>query len=206
MRRLVFPLGMSLRAPADYVGTKVAKLLMEPTTTRDRLVEYMYRSTDESDPIGVLDHALKAVIATEGLEHKLRKAQRDGKNVGLTAMDRLDDAVAKGLISKEEHAAVTRARQLKRQVIMVDDFDGNLENPDLASPPASSSATAPRPAPRWHRSRPRPRPYWLKCRAHRSDRAHLIAQAYVLPESAVAVASRAASYLHLLCMKRCQQA
>lgn len=131
MRRLVFPLGMSLRAPADYVGTKVAKLLMEPTTTRDRLVEYMYRSTDESDPIGVLDHALKAVIATEGLEHKLRKAQRDGKNVGLTAMDRLDDAVAKGLISKEEHAAVTRARQLKRQVIMVDDFDGNLENPDL---------------------------------------------------------------------------
>ncbi|KPC54787.1 acyl-CoA dehydrogenase [Amantichitinum ursilacus] len=131
MRRLVFPLGMSLRAPADYVGTKVAKLLMEPTATRDRLVEYMYRSTDESDPIGVLDHALKAVIATEGLEHKLRKAQRDGKNVGLTAMDRLDDAVAKGLISKEEHAAVTRARQLKRQVIMVDDFDGNLENPDL---------------------------------------------------------------------------
>ncbi|WP_373975260.1 acyl-CoA dehydrogenase [Chitinibacter sp. SCUT-21] len=129
-RRIVFPCGMSIKAPADRVGTRIARSLMEPSTARDRLVKYMYRPNDESDSIGVLEYALKAVMETEGLESKLRRAQREGHLKQLTASARLDEALAAGLITADEHAAVTRARRLKREVIMVDDFDAHLANPD----------------------------------------------------------------------------
>ncbi|TJZ66139.1 acyl-CoA dehydrogenase [Chitiniphilus eburneus] len=130
MRRVVFPLGMSLRGPADRVGTRIARSLMEPSVSRDRLVEYMYRSQDENDPVGVLEHALKAVIETEGLESKLRRAQREGQLKAITARERLQEARGKGLINEAEFAAVERARRLKREVIMVDDFDAGLQSAD----------------------------------------------------------------------------
>ncbi|QLI80069.1 acyl-CoA dehydrogenase [Chitinibacter fontanus] len=129
-RRIAFPCGMSMKAPADRVGTRIARTLMEPSVARDRLVKYMYRPNDEHDSVGVLEFALKAVIETEGLESKLRRAQREGQLKQLTACARLQEALALGLINDDEFAAVTRARRLKREVIMVDDFDANLANPD----------------------------------------------------------------------------
>ncbi|UXY14102.1 acyl-CoA dehydrogenase [Chitiniphilus purpureus] len=130
MRWIVFPLGMSLRGPADRVGTRIARALMEPTPARARLIEYMYLPKDAADPVGVLEHALHAVIETEGLESKLRRAQREGQLKAITARERLLEARGKGLISDAEFAAVERARQLKREVIMVDDFDQALAHPD----------------------------------------------------------------------------
>ncbi|MBB5193602.1 acyl-CoA dehydrogenase [Silvimonas terrae] len=130
MRRVVFPFGLTQRAASDSIGTKVARLLMEPSASRDRLTEYMYKPTAETDPVGVLDHALKAVIATEAAEGKLRKAARGGQVSGWTSHAQLADAQGKGLITQEEFSAITRARQLKRAVIMVDDFDQQLNNPD----------------------------------------------------------------------------
>jgi acyl-CoA dehydrogenase len=126
----VFPFGLNQHAPSDHIGTKVARLLMEPSVSRDRLTEYMYKPTAETDPVGVLDHALKAVIATEAAEGKLRKAARSGQVSGWTSHAQLADAQGKGLITQEEFSAITRARQLKRAVIMVDDFDQQLNNPD----------------------------------------------------------------------------
>ncbi|MXR37848.1 hypothetical protein [Craterilacuibacter sinensis] len=38
--------------------------------------------------------------------------------------------MAKGWLSQEEFAAVTRARRLKREVIMVDDFDKSMTHHD----------------------------------------------------------------------------
>ncbi|GLS05562.1 acyl-CoA dehydrogenase [Chitiniphilus shinanonensis] len=130
MRRVVFPLGMSLKGPADRVGTRIARSLMEPSQSRDRLVEFMYRSQDENDSVGVLEYALKAVIETEGLESKLRRAQREGQLKAITARERLQEARGKGLINDQEFAAVERARRLKREVIMVDDFDAGLQHAD----------------------------------------------------------------------------
>ncbi|MGL6040589.1 MAG: DUF1974 domain-containing protein, partial [Deefgea sp.] len=130
-RRVVFPCGMTLAQPADRVGTRIARNLMEPSTSRDRLVQFMYRSKDETDSVGVLEYALKAVIATEGIESKLRRAQRDGQLKSITAKARLQEALSLGLITDDEHAEIVRARRLKREVIMVDDFDSNLETADV---------------------------------------------------------------------------
>nr|WP_314899417.1 acyl-CoA dehydrogenase [uncultured Deefgea sp.] len=130
-RRVVFPCGMTLAQPADRVGTRIARNLMEPCASRDRLVQFMYRSKDETDSVGVLEHALKAVIATEGIESKLRRAQREGQLKSITAKARLQEALSLGLITADEHTEIVRARRLKREVIMVDDFDSNLETADV---------------------------------------------------------------------------
>ena len=130
VRGTVFPWGATFAPPADSVGTQIARTLMEPCASRDRLVEFMYRSEDETDSVGVLEHALKAVIATESIESKLRRAQRDGQLKAITAKARLQEALSLGLITTNEHADIVRARRLRREVIMVDDFDANLQNAD----------------------------------------------------------------------------
>ncbi|WP_047243362.1 acyl-CoA dehydrogenase [Chromobacterium subtsugae] len=130
LRRIIFPWGLTLKPASDRVGTKVARALMEPGATRDRLTRGMYVSKDENDAVGVLGHALEAVLATEPVEQKLRKLARDGKFRAITARERLAEALQTGLITQAEFDAVARARKLKRDVIMVDDFDMKLEQHD----------------------------------------------------------------------------
>lgn len=130
LRRLIFPWGLTLTPPSDRLGTRVARAIMEPGAARDRLTAGMYVSPDERDAVGVLRPALEAILATEPLEQKLRKLGRAGKLAALTQRERLDEALKLGLITQDEFAALTRARKLKRDVIMVDDFDMNLRDHD----------------------------------------------------------------------------
>ncbi|MCW3478994.1 acyl-CoA dehydrogenase [Neisseriaceae bacterium JH1-16] len=132
LRKVIFPWGQALKAPSDRIGTQVARSLMQPGGTRDRLTRGMFVSQDEQDPIGVLNPALHAVLETEPVEQKLRKLTREGKLSALTNADRLAEALGGGQISQTEFDAVTRARKLKRDVIMVDDFDKGMRHHDEA--------------------------------------------------------------------------
>ena len=51
MRRIVFPLGRPYVVPSDRAGHEVARLLIEPSATRDRLTAGMYMPSNENDPI-----------------------------------------------------------------------------------------------------------------------------------------------------------
>ena len=130
LRKVIFPWGLTLKPASDRVGTQVARSLMELGPTRARLTKGMFVSADETDPIGVLEPALKAMLETEPVEQKLRKLGRDGKFKTITARERLAEALAGGIITQQEFDAVTRARKLKRDVIMVDDFDMKMEHHD----------------------------------------------------------------------------
>ncbi|GAB3250945.1 acyl-CoA dehydrogenase [Chitinimonas naiadis] len=127
---IIFPLGRHFTTPRDRLGTKIARLLMQPGASRDRLTRDVFIPQSETDAVGVLNHALNAHIEAESTEGKLRRAQRDGKLKALNAKGRLDEALAGGLITDAEFNAVTRARRLKREVIMVDDFDMMLDKHD----------------------------------------------------------------------------
>ena len=130
LRKLIFPWGLTLKPASDRVGTKIARAMMEPGATRERLTRGMYLPKEETDAVGVLAHALEAVLATEPLEQKLRKLARDGQFKTVTARERLAEALRGGVLSQAEFDAVSRARKLKRDVIMVDDFDKMLEQHD----------------------------------------------------------------------------
>lgn len=132
LRRIIFPWGRTLTPPCDRMGTQIARLMMEPGASRGRLTHGMFKSQDEADAVGVLEPAMKAIIETDPIESKLRKLTRDGQLKTLTARERLAEALSAGLITQVEFDAVTRARKLKRDVIMVDDFDMKMEQHDEA--------------------------------------------------------------------------
>lgn len=121
LRLIVFPTGKSLRYPNDRLGHEVAKRLIVPSETRDRLTDGVYKTTDPSDPIGCVQHAFLAVAAAYEAEKKLKKAQIGPPELGRPT-NWLEDAVSQGVITKEEAKLVEVAHQATRDAIMVDDF------------------------------------------------------------------------------------
>jgi acyl-CoA dehydrogenase len=122
LRFIVFPFGRPFDPPSDALGQRVVRLLMEPGPARDRLTRGMYAPADEHDPVGVLDAALAAVIAAEPVEAKIRDAQRAGIIDGRFTAELAEAARAKGAIDEADCRLLDRAAELRRRVIMVDDF------------------------------------------------------------------------------------
>jgi acyl-CoA dehydrogenase len=123
LRRFLFPLGRPYVVPSDQLGHDVAKLLIEPSPTRDRLTAGMYVTRGEADIIGKLEAALEAAIAAEPIERKLREAQKAGAIAG---EDLARAGLGAGIIGADEHAALVRATRLRDEVIRVDDFPPDL--------------------------------------------------------------------------------
>jgi acyl-CoA dehydrogenase len=131
MRRVVFPLGRPYVVPSDRIGLKVARLLIEPSDTRDRLTAGMFIGTGEDDPVGLIERALAATVEIESIEAKLKAAMRDGRLDGRLLPDAgaealAERAVAAGVIDSEQARALVAQRKLVARVIRVDDFDRDL--------------------------------------------------------------------------------
>jgi len=77
LRLLVFPKGLTLNAPYDKVGAKVASILLTPGAARDRLTAGAYVPHKEDDVVGRLDFAMEATIKADPMEAKVRKAMKD---------------------------------------------------------------------------------------------------------------------------------
>lgn len=133
LRVLILPTGLRIAPPSDKTGTRVAKAMMQGGDTLKRLANFMYIPKDETEAIGVLAPAHAAILATEDTEKKLRNMARKGEFAAVSPATQLQEALDKGIITQDEFDAVTRARKLKRDVIMVDDFDMKLNehDPDL---------------------------------------------------------------------------
>ena len=121
LRWIIFPLGMPWRPPLDSRNRECAQIALEPGNARDRLTAGMYVPKGD-DATGVLEQAFVACVQCEPIETKLRKALKKGKLVLAQGMDLAAEALAKGLITPEEHELWTRKEALRKQVIRVDDF------------------------------------------------------------------------------------
>ena len=147
LRRLVFPLGRPYVVPSDRLGHEVARLLVEPSATRDRLTAGTARAKSDDDPIGVLDRALVAAVAAEPIEAKIRaaiKAKRFDPKLepGQNAVALAQRACAAGIVSSEEAAALTLAHELMVQVVRVDDFAQDLGASQMRPPAISATSGA----------------------------------------------------------------
>jgi len=152
LRRIVFPLGRPYVVPSDAIGHEVARLLIEPSATRDRLTAGIYIGVTEDDPVGLIERALNATLAAEPVEAKLRAAvmenRLDGRLPPGAGIDVLADrALAAGVISVEDARALIAQRELAAKVIRVDDFDK-----DLGASLLQPAIDAVRPAARNHRA------------------------------------------------------
>ncbi|MGE5615507.1 MAG: acyl-CoA dehydrogenase [Bacillota bacterium] len=126
MRQLVFPKGTTLTEPKDKVGSKVAQILLTPGAARDRLTAGAYVPRDENDPVGRLEFAMEAVIKADPIEAKMREAAKQGKLPQRVLSERRAAALAQGIITQAEHDHLAYTDRLKRDVVMVDDFEHDL--------------------------------------------------------------------------------
>ena len=139
MRRTVFPLGRPYVVPADDLGHEVARLLIEPSATRDRLTCGMYLPKDDADAIRIIELALEATLAAEPIEARIREAQRAGRLPVKPGEDRAAAAQTANVITTEELGLVRKARRLVDQVIRVDDFAQDLGFSEMRPPAAIPS-------------------------------------------------------------------
>lgn len=129
LRRVVFPWGRSQVAPSDQLGQEVAKLLVNPSATRDRLTAGCHLPATADEPVGAIEQALAATLAAEPIEAKIREFEKRGSLSGnpLANVRDLADAVyAAGGLSEAEYAVVKQRNALRDTVIKVDDFPFDL--------------------------------------------------------------------------------
>jgi acyl-CoA dehydrogenase len=126
-------------APADNLGHEVARLLIEPSATRDRLTSGMYLPKGEDDAIWIIEAALEATLAAEPIEARIREAQKAARLSVKAGEDRAAAAQAANLITADELALVRRAGWLVDQVIRVDDFAQDLGLSEMRPPAAMPS-------------------------------------------------------------------
>ena len=131
MGAAAFPTGRPFVVPPDRLGQRAARILIEPSATRDRLTAGMYLSDAPDNPVAQIERALAASVAAEPIEHKLRTAMKDGRvdrelPPGVPWETLLDRAVTAGIIAPAEADVVRTARALTAIVIRVDDFPQDL--------------------------------------------------------------------------------
>jgi len=153
MRAIVFPLGRPYVIPSDKLGHDVAKLLLEPSATRDRLTAGMHLPTTGEDPVSLVERALAATLEAEPIEARIRAAAKEGRfdaklPPAAGVLELLERARAASVVTAAEAATVVQARDLVAKVIRVDDFPQDLGASDmqldpLAGAPRTTTATTP---------------------------------------------------------------
>ena len=153
VRRIVFPLGRPYVVPSDRLGHEVARLLIEPSPTRDRLTMPVFVSKDEDDPVALVERALAATIATEPIEAKIKTAAKAGSlDTTLAPGEGVDElaarAITAGVIDADAGRALVEQRALLAKVVRVDDFAPDLGTSLLKVAAPGEPAQASEPAPR----------------------------------------------------------
>jgi acyl-CoA dehydrogenase len=141
--RIIFPLGRPYEVPSDKIGHQVAKLLIEPSATRDRLTAETYLPKLETEAIGAVELALAATIEAEPIDAKIRAAEKNGaldNNPDANVRDLAHAAFAAGVVTVDEYAVLQRRNKLRDIVIHVDDFPHDFGLSNARSLPQKAAA------------------------------------------------------------------
>jgi acyl-CoA dehydrogenase len=125
LQRSIFPWGHPYVVPSDEVGHQVAKLLIAPSVTRDRLTAECFIPQTEKEPIGAIELALVATLEAEAIEAKIRAAEKDGRFENNPLANVRDIAIVAaecGVITAAEFEVMKRRNALRDIVVQVDDF------------------------------------------------------------------------------------
>ena len=125
LHRSIFPWGHPYVVPSDEVGHQVAKLLIAPSASRDRLTAECFIPQTEKEPIGAIELALIATLEAEAIEAKIRVAEKNGRFENNPLANVRDIAIVAaecGVITAAEFEVMKRRNALRDIVVHVDDF------------------------------------------------------------------------------------
>ncbi|MDZ7690640.1 MAG: acyl-CoA dehydrogenase [Balneolaceae bacterium] len=110
------------KVPSDYLGHKVAQAMQEPGAVRDRLTEGMYLPKDENEALGRYEKAFRLVKQAEPIYRKLHTAAKKKQIPKTQPRFVIDEALEKGIITKDEADVARRAEEARVDVVQVDEF------------------------------------------------------------------------------------
>jgi acyl-CoA dehydrogenase len=123
MRAIVFPRGRAYSAPSDRLGRRVAELVTRAGDSRERLCRYIYWTPEPGNPLGLLEEALRLAETLEPLEKRIRvEGVKTGRITALDLPGQIDQALAIGIISPPEAAALRDYDRKVMALVHVDDF------------------------------------------------------------------------------------
>lgn len=97
--------------------------MMQNCEIRDRITEYAYVGKTADDVTGRVELAFLKVLAADEVRRKLRKAMKAGElDKHATNMERIEQAIEKGIINQEEQQMLVDAEEARMDVIQVDDY------------------------------------------------------------------------------------
>jgi acyl-CoA dehydrogenase len=141
MRFMTMPRGLVYSAPSDRLGGSVAELVSSPTESRERLCRYIYKTLEPTNALGLLQEALVLSQIAEPIEKRIRvDGVKTGKVTALDLPGQIAQALAAGIISETEAAALRDYDRKVMDLINVDDFAPN-ELGAQAQPAAQASAS-----------------------------------------------------------------
>src|SRR5262249_2199338 len=142
---LIFPRGLIYSAPGDRLAHQVAALVTAPTEARDWLCYGIYWTLEPRNPLGLLQEAM---ILAGQLEPLLKRIRVQGVKTGnVSAPDlpgQIQQALAGGIVSETEAAALREYDRKTMDLIGVDDFAseelGTRAQPLEADPAAAGQS------------------------------------------------------------------
>lgn len=123
MRIIIFPLGRCFKYPSDRLGHKVAKLFLQPSSSRERFAQGLYWSKDGYAPYGRIEEVFHMVLEAAPIERKITQGKNDKRIEGLTFEDLMISAVLNGVLTQEEADTYRKVQAARAEIIAVDDFD-----------------------------------------------------------------------------------
>lgn len=127
IRLIILPFGRPYRAPNDLLKHALARVMLTPSETRNRLTEGTFVLRREGDAVGQLEAALEILKEAESIERKL-KEHWGGKLAATARVEALQKAIEAGAIDELEGAKLRDYWRLVDDVIRVDDFATTVAN------------------------------------------------------------------------------
>lgn len=124
LRLLCFPTGMVFSAPADRADHEAARLLLAPSTTRDRLTQGLFLPTDADAPARQLETALHLAERLAPLEQQLVTLRREHGLQARAGLGLAREAFERGFLSETDWHLLKTYQRLVDTLIQVDEFSG----------------------------------------------------------------------------------
>ena len=122
MRLITFPLGQHFHMPPDRLECKIADQMTHNSKTRKLLIDGIYLTPSENNPIGEMNEVLALADDMEPILLKLRSAVKSKKVPELISIALIDAAEQAGVVNKEEASRLRQFDNKVMNIINVDDF------------------------------------------------------------------------------------
>jgi acyl-CoA dehydrogenase len=122
LRRIVFPWGNPYARPSDELDRMLVKTMTANTELRDRITQYAFVGTDDSDPAYAVETAFQLLIASKETRSAIKRAIKNGDLEASEDLEALISlAVERNICSEHEGAAFLKAEAARSRAIQVDD-------------------------------------------------------------------------------------